>query len=186
MGSLQLKKPFLIVVVGLPGAGKSFFGKNFSKIFDAPFLDYQFFRNHAKNESASDQLIDEVLGMLLLSRQTLIIEGPGYTLRGRGELKKLARKKGYELLFVWVQTESAIAQKRSIAKGTKKYFDEYHKKFQPLTRFEPYVVISGKHTNQTQAKTVLKKIAESKDRGSITPPPRDIQRKAIINSRRVG
>lgn len=186
MGSLQSNKPFLIVVVGLPGAGKSFFGSNFSKIFNAPFLDYQFFRDHAKNETASDTMIDETMSMLLLTKQTFIVEGPGYTLRGRGELKRLARRKGYELLFVWVQSEPSIALKRSIAKGTKKHFDEYHKKFQPLTGLEPYVVISGKHTHQTQAKAVLKKIAASRNRNPVTPPSRDIRQKAIFSSRRVG
>ncbi|MBI3889304.1 hypothetical protein HY312_01855 [Candidatus Saccharibacteria bacterium] len=40
MKSLNLTKPHLIVVVGIPGAGKTYFGQQFSTTFNAPYLKY--------------------------------------------------------------------------------------------------------------------------------------------------
>ena len=38
MKSLSLAKPLVLVVIGLPGAGKSFFARQFSETFGAPMV----------------------------------------------------------------------------------------------------------------------------------------------------
>jgi predicted kinase len=171
MKSLQLTKPHLLVVVGLPGSGKTFFAVPFSDTFNAPFLDYKHYEYIAKDAAIGTKLASHMLSQLLRTKQTIIIEGRGSSRAQRQELIKLAHKNGYQPLFVWVQTEPVSAEQRSVhsktATLTKDEFDRQVKQFEHPVRSEPYLVISGKHTHPSQAKTVLKRLVG--DRPAAVP-----------------
>ncbi len=186
MKSLQLNKPHLIVVIGLPGSGKSFFASKFSNMFNAPYIDYAFYRDLASSTKACSAIVNDVLEKLLQTKQTIIIEGPGSTLEGRRELRRLARKNNYELLFVWVQTDRAVAEKRAVKRKngiSPREFEQRVKRFHPLEKNESYLVISGKHTHQTQARTVLKKLATEKSPASPQIPTIKTIRRTFLRSR---
>ncbi len=179
MKSLQLHKPHVLVVVGLPGAGKTFFATQFSDTFSAPYLDYGHYRQLVGDETTADKLADDTLTQLLRTKQTIIVEGRGSKHSDRRELVKLAHKSGYDTMFVWVQTEPVTAEQRSVrsksARMTANEFDQRAAEFEILTRTEPYLVISGKHTYPSQAKIVLKKLvagrtATSPEITRIVPP----------------
>jgi gluconate kinase len=158
---LQLSKPHMLVVVGIPGAGKSFFATHFSDLFSAPYVDYDLFYDVAG--SKSDELADYMMKQVIKTKQTLVIDGRGMTVLDRGELVKSASKNGYNILFVWVQTEPVTAEQRSTGSKTAKLsadqFVEQFRKFENLKEGEPYLVISGKHTSASQSRAVLKKLA---------------------------
>jgi len=40
MKSLHLSRPHAIMMVGLPGSGKSFFASQFAATFDTPYIDF--------------------------------------------------------------------------------------------------------------------------------------------------
>ena len=83
----------------------------------------------------------------------------------RAAIAKFISKAGYQPPVVWVQTEPIEARRRATSsrkKGTVisiEDFEEAYAHFQPPTAAERPVVISGKHTYGTQARSVLKRIA---------------------------
>jgi len=178
MKTLQLHKPHLLVIVGLPGAGKSFFAKQFADMFGAPYIDYRHFHKLVGSEDTGDVVATELLGQLFLTKQTILMEGRGETKQDRGVLAKLAKSKGYELFYVWVQADGKTTLKRSVyAKDASYTEDEYiaqSEVFAPLEQHEPHVVISGRHTYASQAKVVLKKLVAPRTTTVRTPviPPR--------------
>lgn len=170
MKSLQLTKPHLIVVVGIPGAGKSFFASQFSETFSAPYIDQTSLRSMLPDDDTTAIMCDYVIDQLCKTKQTLLIEGPGATKASRREIADLAKRHGYQPLFIWVQTEPITAQARA-TKGvgsnrqqlmliSESEFDAVSRQFEPLLPSEKYMVISGKHTYASQAKIVLKKLVE--------------------------
>ncbi|MDB5176431.1 MAG: hypothetical protein JWN75_99 [Candidatus Saccharibacteria bacterium] len=173
MKSLQLDKPHILVVVGLPGAGKTFFAKQFSGTFNAPYIDYNHYRQLLNNDQLGDQVTGELLDQLFLTRQTIIMDNRGNQRLDRRELTLFAHKKGYEVLYVWVQTEPLTAEQRAVtsktATMTRREFDERTRQFEILTKGELYLVISGKHTYASQARVVLKKLVGTTRNETHTP-----------------
>jgi len=155
---MLLHKPFLIVVVGLPGSGKTFFAEQFSKVINAPFIDYAYYRRMVADAETREFVINDVIKKFLDVKYSIILEGPGLTKKARTELAQLAQKKGYEPLFVWVQTDPAIAYKRVSSSMSKDEYDVFLDKFELLDKSETHVVISGKYMFQTQARMVAKVI----------------------------
>lgn len=171
MKSLHLSKPHLLVVVGIPGAGKSFFAEKFADTFKVPYIHYQAIQTTAETplgEQETAELAGLMYQELVKTDQTIILEGPGTSRTERDALARLARQAHYEPLFIWVQTEPATAEKRAVQgirgssnlKITKDQFDNEIKRFTPLHKTEKSVVISGKHTYASQAKIVLKRLIE--------------------------
>lgn len=162
MKSLELNKPHMLVVIGLPGAGKTFFAKQFGDTFGAPFVDYNHYHRLVGSIDLGDIIATELLGQLYLTRQTILIEGRGDTAQDRVVLAKLAKSKGYEVLYVWVQTDPQVAKKRAVSSKEAHYSDDEFmnaaKAFAPLTAADPLVVISGRHTYASQLRMVLKRI----------------------------
>lgn len=173
MKPLQLHKPHLLVVVGLPGAGKTYFASQFSDTFNAPYLDYNYYRAHVGDEKVAEELATHALTQLLRTKQTLVVEGVGSNRDDRREIVRVANKQGYDVLYIWVQTEPQTTELRAVrSKTASMTLDEYNeraKKFEILQRAETHVVISGKHTYASQAKTVLKRLAT--DRPASVPVP---------------
>lgn len=175
-------------MVGIPGAGKSFFAEHFANTFDAPSVGYGRLRDELFNEPAfsddEDAIIQRVANYLLnelfKTRQTFIYEGVTHARTERQAIAQLARSHGYEPVFVWVQTESATARQRAL-KATKakpamssQRFDTLVGRFTTPNEAEKAVVISGKHTYASQLKIVLQRL--------IGPRPSTPQAKPTVTS----
>lgn len=166
----------MIIMVGLPGSGKSFFAEKFAETFHTPFVSEQNISQLTQEnvpELASLQLHE-----LLKTKQTIIFEGATYTRTERIGISKKARDAGYETLTVWVQVDAATAKERSTATKnaslSPEQFDSIEKRFTPPNSLEKPLVISGKHTYASQAKVVLKKLSNPRAEISAhtTPPVR--------------
>lgn len=169
MKSLQLIRPHLLVLIGLPGSGKSYFGSKFAETFGAPYIDLHEIENIAPDASA---IADLLLREIMKTRQTILLEGRGDTKTDRVNLKRTAREHGYESLFIWVQTDTTTCRKRARKNRLDDdTFDRHARRFSPPASNEDYLVISGKHTYASQAKTVLKRLALAKTPG-LTPETR--------------
>ncbi len=174
MKSLNLSKPHVIVMVGIPGSGKSFFAEHFAETFNAPLISFGRLRDELFNEptySSDEQAVirrvsDYMLDELFKTHSTIILEGVADTRTDRQEIVKRSRHAGYTPLFVWVQTESATAKLRvtKAIKGkstiTENQFDIALRRFTSPNASEKAVVISGKHTYASQLKIVLKRLVE--------------------------
>jgi predicted kinase len=181
MKSLSLSQPHLIIMVGVPGSGKTFFAEKFADTFRAPYVSYEKLITLLSEPSAfTDKLFYYQVSELLKTRQSILVEGVADTRVERLELAKRAHAAGYETLLVWVQTDPATAKSRyqkddkpNRASSPQEY-DKLVKRFIPPTAIEKPVVISGKHTYATQAKVILKKLSEPRAEISshVTPPIR--------------
>jgi len=171
MKSLRLQKPHLLVVVGIPGSGKTFFASQFADTFSAPYIHYEAIQttsNPALSNEATAQFAGMMFNELTKTHQTIVIEGPGGSRAERTALARQAHAAGYETLFVWVQTEPVTAQARAVhgVRGGKNTtisqdtFEQAVKQFSGPATTEKFVVISGKHTYATQAKVILKRLVE--------------------------
>ena len=169
MKSLSLSKPHLIIVVGIPGSGKSFFADKFPETFHAPIVSHGRIADHLEHDSdAAGAIALDQLNELVKTHQSIFLDGLADSRTTRSDLARGARTAGYGCLIVWVQTDPATAKNRSSRKNTDTNsrqlsgadYDHAAKQFVPPTAIERPVVISGKHTYATQAKVVLKRLSE--------------------------
>lgn len=174
MKSLSLSKPHVIVMVGIPGSGKSYFAEQFANTFNAPLVSNGRLRDELFNEPTYDndeqaiirRVSDYMLDELYKTQRTFILEGLADARMDRQEITKKARTAGYEPLFIWVQTESSTARLR-VKKAipgkmtiSPSQFDSALKRFSAPHASEKAVVISGKHTYASQLRIVLKRLVE--------------------------
>lgn len=175
MKSLQLTKPHMLVVVGLPGSGKTFFSTRFSDTFNAPYIDYGQYRRATNDFKTGSKLAAYSLAQVLKTKNTVVLEGRGATFQDRKDLVKAANKCGYDVLFVWVQTEPSTSLQRATRSKTASISEEEFMRqaneFENMKKDEKYVVISGKHTYASQARVVLKKLIVPRPEGAPAPAP---------------
>jgi len=158
--------PHVIIMVGIPGAGKTAFAEHFAKTFQAPTVNTQLIQTVGDVDVATAIALSHLmLDELLKTNRTIIFEGPTATKTSRLEISKRVTAAGYKPLIVWVQTESLEAKRRATKKQkdgselSSEEFDAAIKRFHPPTATEKVVVISGKHTYTSQLKIVLKHLA---------------------------
>lgn len=186
MKSLSLTTPHVIFVIGLPGAGKTYFAEKFSSTFGAPFVEADKLRSTVvyqpsytpEEQTIVDTLVEIQMTELLKTKKTFIVEASTEAKVDRLELTKMVKVYGYEPMFVWVQTDPDTSKMRATRPGrTNKNkllllpegrYTQLVKRFTAPTASENIVVISGKHTYASQAKTVLKRLA-APNRPTDTP-----------------
>lgn len=153
-------------MVGVPGAGKSQFAAEFSKMFHAPWLDSGLLEALSEDTERVQQTSGALLQEMMKTRQTILFEGATERRSWRAELGRMARANGYNILFVWVQADASTAKHRWLKqrRGEVEQFEQKIKQFSPPHDSEPYIVISGHHTFNTQAKTLLRQLAETRPR----------------------
>jgi len=163
-------------MIGAPGVGKTYFAEQFAETFKAPLVSRERigFEITANPTGTKDELaiISRIAGgqlvELLKTQRSIIIDGGADTRADRVALRKLVREAGYDVLYIWVQTDSATAQYRATKQtrgSAKKALTEAEymsrlKQFSPPGPNEKPIVISGKHTYATQVKVVLKRLVE--------------------------
>lgn len=171
--TLTPANPYLIVLMGIPGAGKTQFAEHFAKMFSAPFVNTEDLqRVAAVTDEQAATLGLYLTEQVLRAQRTFIYEGPTHTYAHRAEIARLVKAAGFKPLLVWVQTESIEAKRRSLRarKYTGQQFDAYVSEFQPPSEAEKPVVISGKHTFTTQVKVVLRHLASGARPNRPEPP----------------
>jgi predicted kinase len=168
MKSLSLSKPHMLIMVGVPGSGKTFFAEKFAETFRAPYVSSEKIAAIANGDSKSTEALSQYqIEELMKTQQSIIVESASDTRAERSELTRKARSNGYEALLVWVQTDPVTAKSRFIKdskaiSGNKPSTDDFSrltKRFTAPNSSEKYIVVSGKHTYASQAKVVLKKLS---------------------------
>lgn len=164
MKSLHLSIPHIIATVGMPGAGKTQFSEKFAEIFGAPILSSDKISDLTEDTKLAQEISIGLLKQFMKTKQTIVYDGATEKRVARAELVHMAREAGYKVMFVWVQTDLATAQSRwtKIRRGDESKFEELMRQFSAPHGSESYVVISGRHTYSAQAKTVLRKLTESR------------------------
>ena len=172
-------KPHLIITVGIPGSGKSFFAEHFAETFKAPIVSYE--RLQSPTNSIDDSIVGSnlkyMLGEVLKTGQTIVYDGLSNTRVQRTDITKLAKQSGYEPLFVWLQTDESTARKRATKIDdkhpvaiTEDDFNRQLNRFSPPNKSDKAIVVSGKHNYASQLKIVLRNLASiSSNEATHTP-----------------
>ncbi|MBP7760910.1 ATP-binding protein [Candidatus Saccharibacteria bacterium] len=189
MKSLSLARPIVVMMVGTPGAGKSFFARQFGDIFGAPLISFDEIRHILFNDPQFTRDEETLIALVMRSQmkqlfktgKTFIIDGGLNTRMARMAIEKLARENDYGTFTIWVQTDEDTAAYRSMKRHPKRAGDALNtpmsesvfmslvKRINPPEEKEPHVVISGKHTFATQAKMVLRRIIVPREQ-PVAPP----------------
>lgn len=166
MKPLTPTTPHVIILVGIPGAGKTHFAEHFAKTFHAPYVNHGALQALVgADDNSAAHLSSHILDELLKTNRTLVYEGPTNLRSVRTALVKKISQAGYEPLLVWVQTETGEAKRRSLKHSpnmSSELFDSLLQRFQGPVKTEKPIVISGKHTYASQVKMVLKHLAHAR------------------------
>jgi predicted kinase len=180
MAKITPAKPFLLMLYGFPGSGKTYFARQLSdkvqlahiqadriraELFETPRYDKQ------ENEVVM-QLMNYMAGEFLSAGLSVVYDVNMMRASQRRIMRDMARKAHVQPLLVWLQidTDSAFTrgQKRDRRRIDDRYaaqldrnsFDSIASHMQNPTNAEDYVVISGKHVFNTQYAAVQRKMRD--------------------------
>lgn len=156
-GKNNRQAPRAILVFGAPSSGKTTFAENFAKKFKMPFYDLEDMGNRY---DLSRQKVLLIIEQILRTGSNLIIEGGLNTEQERDEIRSIMKLAGYNASLVWIQTDvpTIKARLKSKLKSEAKAKSEYEngiKGMEAPSEREAVIVLSGKHTFETQLKHVL-------------------------------
>lgn len=180
MAKLIPTKPLLILLYGFPGAGKTHFARQLSESIHAAHVHGDRVRKELFDEPRYDKQENDVVNHLmqymseefLKAGMSVIYDVNAMRLSDRRRLRDMARRVKAQPVLIWLQidTDSALARlgQRDRRKADDKYAATYDRaSFETATQqmqnphaTEDYIVISGKHTFNTQRGAVVKKMYE--------------------------
>lgn len=177
---LSSQKPFILVLYGYPGSGKSTFARQIaSEIKNTVHLNTDKVRSELEGElkkrSANDQallttLTEYMAKEFINSGFSVILDVPTYRKADRRRLITFSRNAKARLIMAWLQIDADSAFDRLKKQDKRKTSDKYVRNYtrsefesiinssQNPSDEEDYVVISGKHTFTTQRLAVFKKL----------------------------
>ncbi len=191
MKPLTPASPHAIIMVGIPGSGKSTFAERFADTFQAPIVSQTKLQHEfGLDVKAAESLRDFILSEYMKTKRTVLIDGGLDAKADREVAVRMLVKAGYRPLIVWVQTDTT----ESLRRASKPYprgsgldadeFDRLVDLFDPPHEKEKTVVISGKHTYASQLKIILKQLA-TPDASQPKLPPTPKPKPDRSQSRRV-
>jgi gluconate kinase len=154
-------KPRAILVFGAPCSGKTTFAEKFAQKFD---LAYYNFDEICDEYHLTHKDIMMIISLIGRTHKTIVIEGYINTEKERTEMRNALRSAGFEPSLIWIQTDIATirmrlkARHKSVAKARKVY-DETVEHMEAPSDIENPIILSGKHTFETQTKHVLAGLA---------------------------
>ena len=155
-------KPRALLVFGAPRSGKSTFAEKFAKKFKIANYDLD---DLVKNDGFTYEQTMIVLTQILKTRQNILVQGALNTEKERIEMRNLLREHGYEPTLIWIQTDVATIRSRLKSKfrSVSKAKDFYEKSVAAMeapNETEHAIILSGKHTFETQSKHVVAGLAD--------------------------
>lgn len=174
MSKIPLHKPVLIMLYGYPGSGKTKFSRNLSDSVNIAHLDSENIRSELFNKPQYTKeenkiirhLMDYMTEKFLNAGSSVIYDCNDFArLAERRIVRDLARDNHALPILIWMQIDSDSAFKRITESGEKKAGAKYNKaSFEKAVQnmqnpqSEDYIVVSGKHTFNTQRDAVIKKL----------------------------
>ena len=152
-----------ILVFGAPCSGKSTFSEKFAKKYDLAYYDFETLRDEYRLTHKNILLCIELIAR---TGKTIMIEGELDTEKERTEMRNVLRNAGYEPSLIWLQTDAGTIRTRlknkykSVNKAREVY-DACIEDMEAPSDVERPIILSGKHTFDTQARHVLAGLAEA-------------------------
>ena len=176
---LRTKKPVLIMLYGFPGAGKTHFSKNLAEHLQAAHVHgdrirFELFeqpRYDRQENGIVAQLMEYMTEEFLGAGISVIYDVNAARLSQRRALREIARKNKAQSTIIWFQVDPETAYDRTQRRDRRKTEDRYRRDYtydlfsryishmqQPKN--EDYVVVSGKHTFESQRTAIFKRFME--------------------------
>jgi predicted kinase len=181
MSKIVLSKPTLFMMYGFPGSGKTHFARQMRESVNTVHLQGDRIRYELFEEPRYDKQENEVVMQLIYymaeeflnAGVSVIFDVNAMRVSQRRILRELARKSHAATLLLWFQVDADYAFLRLSRRDRRKSDDKYAR---PLERAlfneqieamqnpenEDYIVLSGKHTFNSQRSTVIRKLQELK------------------------
>ena len=151
------------MVFGAPCSGKTTFAEKFAKKFGLACYDInEMMEEHGFSKDDAMYALE----LVMRTGQTILVEGGIDTEKERAEMRNMIRKNGYEPALLWIQTDVSTIRSRlktrfrSVAKA-KQYFDEATAEMEAPADFERPIILSGKHTFETQTRHAVTGLADA-------------------------
>ncbi|MDB5176035.1 MAG: hypothetical protein JWM81_893 [Candidatus Saccharibacteria bacterium] len=180
MAKIYPSKPFLLMLYGFPGAGKTYFARQLAENIQCAHVQSDRIRNelfetprHDKQENdVVTQLMDYMTEEFLSAGLSVIYDVNALRASQRHALREFARKHHAQPVVVWFQIDTETAYLRSQKRDRRRADDKYavqwdrdtYKKIisymQNPTPSEDYLVISGKHVYGAQQNAAIHKLRE--------------------------
>jgi len=179
MNKMVLSKPTLIMLYGFPGAGKTHFARQLSEAISIAHVNgdrirYELFDKPRYDKQENDvvtHLMQYMAEEFLQAGVSVIYDTNAMRLGQRRALRDAARKVHAHPLLIWLQIDPESAKVRISGRDRRKSDDRYadpndkvdfeaNTKQMQNPHNEDYIVISGKHTFNTQKGAVLKRLYE--------------------------
>lgn len=156
-GKNSRQVPRALLIFGAPCSGKTTFSENFSQKFSIPFFDVA---TLAEKYSLNRRTVLLLVEQLAKTQSNMIIEGGIDSEADRDEMRAILKSAGYNPSLVWIQTDvgtikARLKLKLKSATKAKTEYDQKVKNMEAPTENEAVIVLSGKHTFETQLKHVL-------------------------------
>ena len=181
MAKIYPAKPFLLLFYGYPGAGKTYFARQFCENVQAAHLQADRIRGELFDQPRYDKQENDIVAQLMdymaeeFLSAGLSVAYDMNALRGaqRHALRQLARRTHAQPILIWFQVDPETAfsrnQKRDRRRADDKYaaqwdrstFETVASHMQNPTPAEDYIVISGKHLYNMQQSAVISKLRSS-------------------------
>jgi predicted kinase len=181
MAKITPTKPFLLMLYGFPGSGKTYLARQLSEHIQAAHLQADRIRSELFEQPRYDkqendvvaQLMDYMTQEFLSAGVSVIYDTNAMRASQRLALRDLARKSHAQHLLVWLQIDAESAFNRSLKRDRRRADDKYAAQWDraafavmvghmqnPMVA-EDYVVVSGKHLYSTQQSAVVAKMRDT-------------------------
>ena len=137
----------IILVFGLPGAGKTYFSKQFAKETGAVHLNTDVVREKLGfkgeyDEKTKQQVYNELFKQAKIELQKgadLIIDGTFHQKRRRKQVERMAEEMNQEVYFIEIKADEKTAKKRvkkqrKYSEAGKDVYEELKSDFEPVER----------------------------------------------------
>lgn len=178
MAKVYPNKPFLLLLYGYPGAGKTYFARQFCENVQAAHLQADRVRNELFQTPHYDQqendivahIMDYLCEEFLAAGLSVVYDVNAARGAFRRHLYGLARRLHAQPVVVWFQMDAETAFTRNVKRDKRRAddkfasqldrssFDDVLGQMQNPSQNESYAVVSGKHLFNMQQSAVLAKL----------------------------